>query len=64
MVSLELVEDGPDLEGDLKGNEFFKRYVKDMLCYVTPYIPLVGLVCGGICLGKHMMKKRMNQQES
>ena len=64
MVSLELVEDGPDLEGDLEGNELFKMDVKNMLCYITPYIPLVRLVCGGICLGKHMMKKRTSQQEN
>ena len=47
MVSLELVEDGSDLEGDLEGNELFKRDGKNMLSYITPYIPLVGLVCGG-----------------
>ena len=63
MTSLELVEDGSDLEGDLEGNELFKRDVKNILCYGTPYIPLTGLVCGGICLGKHILKKRANQQE-
>ena len=63
MTSLELVEDGENLEGDLGNNELFKRDVKNILCYVTPYIPLIGLVCGGICLGKHILKKRANQQE-
>ena len=60
MTSLELVEDGENLEGDLGNNELFKRDVKNILCYVTPYIPLVGLVYGGICLGKHILKKRAN----
>ena len=27
------------------------------------YISFVGLVCEGICLGKHVMKKRVNKQE-
>ena len=63
MMSLELVEDGADLEKDLENNELFKRDVKKILCYITPYIPFVGLVCEGICLGKHVMKKRVNQQE-
>ena len=63
MTSLELIEDGEDLETDLENNELLKRDMKNMLCYVTPYIPLVGLVCGGICLGKHILKKRANQQE-
>ena len=49
-TSLELVEDGEDLEGDLGNNELFKRDIKSMLCYVTSYIPLVGLVCGVFAL--------------
>ena len=60
MTSLELVDDGESLEKDLENNELFKRDVKNILCYITPYIPFVGLVCGGICLGKHVMKKRVN----
>ena len=64
MTSLELIEDGDELENDLENNELLKRDVKSMLCYVTPYVPLIGLVCGGICLGKHILKKRTaNQQD-
>ena len=64
MTSLELIEDGDELENDLENNELLKRDVKSMLCYVTPYVPLIRLVCGGICLGKHILKKRTaNQQD-
>ena len=63
MTTLELVEDGVSLEKDLESNELFKRDVKNILSYVTPYIPLVGLVCGGICLGRHVMKKRAERRE-
>ena len=58
MTSLELVDDGESLEKELENNEPFKRDVKNILCYITPYIPFVGLVCGGICLGKHVMKRK------
>ena len=61
MTSLELVDDGKSLEKDLESNELFKRDVKNILCYITPYILFVGLVCGGICLGKHMMKRRKEE---
>ena len=61
MTSLKLVEDGEALEKDLEGNELLKRDVKNVLCYITPYIPFVGLVCGGVCLGKHIMKKRSEE---
>ena len=63
MTSLELVDDGESLERDLEGNELFKRDIKNILCHVTPYLPFVGLLSGGICLGKHMMKKRASQEE-
>ena len=62
MTSLELVDDGEFLEKDLESNELFKRDVKNILCYITPYIPFVGLVCGGICLGKHVMKRKKPEE--
>ena len=63
MTTLKLVQDGADLEKDLENNELFKRDVRNILSYVTPYIPFVGLVCGGICLGRHVMKKRAVRRE-
>ena len=63
MTSLELVGDGESLEKDLGNNELFKIDVKNILCYITPYIPFVGLVCGGICLGKHVMKRKQPKEE-
>ena len=62
MTSLELVDDGESLEKDLENNELFKRDVKNILCYITPYTPFVRLVCGGICLGKHVMRRRQPKE--
>ena len=62
MTSLELVDDGESLEKYLENNELFKRDVKNILCYITPYIPFVGLVCGGICLEKHVMRRRQSKE--
>ena len=53
MTSLELVDDGESLEKDLGNNELFKRDVKNILCYITPYIPFEGLVCQNIKMSKH-----------
>ena len=36
LTSLELVEDGKDLESELENNELLKRDVKNILSYVTP----------------------------
>ena len=58
LTSLEMVEEKEELKDDLQNNELFKRDVKSSLSHVTPYVPLIGLACGAICLGKHMLKTR------
>ena len=35
----------------------FLRDMKNALSYVTPYILLIGLICGAICVASHVMKK-------
>ena len=56
MVNLELVKDNVSLENDLAKNELFKRDVKKIIRYLTPYIPMVGLLSGGITVGAHFKK--------
>ena len=58
MIYLELVENDDSLEKDLDNNKPFKKDVKEFVGLITPYIPYVSLVCGGICIGKHVCKKR------
>ena len=60
---LELVEDAGALEEELGNNELFKRDVKNIIGYVTPYIPFIGLACGGICFVKYVMGKRQPKEE-
>ena len=64
MTSLELVEDSESLKKELENNELFKRDVKNLLGHVTPYIPYIGLACGGICLVKYIMKRRKPEGDS
>ena len=64
MIYLELVENDDSLERDLDNNELFKKDVKEFAGMITPCNPYVGLVCGGICIGKHMCKKRSRGNES
>ena len=58
LASMGMVGEKEELKGNLKGNELFKRDMKNMLSYVTPYVPMIGLACGAICLGKHMLRTR------
>ena len=62
MVKLDLVKDNVSLEDDLGKNELFKRDVKRMISYLTPYVPLVGLVSGGITVGAHVADKKLNPE--
>ena len=64
LTFLEMVEEKEELKDDLQSNELFKRDVKNILSYVTPYIPLIGLACGAICLGKHVLKTRAKREQS
>ena len=60
MTQLDLVDvnDKESLKKDLGDSDLFKRDVKNVLGYVTPYIPFVGLICGGICITKYVVRKK------
>ena len=63
MDNLELVKDNESLEKDLSKNELFKRDVKKIIGYLTPYIPMVGLISGGVTIGAHVADKKLNDPE-
>ena len=62
MINLELVKDNESLEKYLAKNELFKRDVKKIIGYLTPYIPMVGLVSGGVTIGTHVVEKKLNPE--
>ena len=62
MMKLDLVKDNVSLEDDLGKNELFKHDVKMIVAYLTPYVPLVGLVSGGITVGAHVADKKLNPE--
>ena len=63
MRSLEAVNDNVSLENDLASNELFKRDIKKIIGVVTPYIPLVGIISGGVTIGAHVVEKKVSSQE-
>ena len=66
MTHLELVDidDKESLKKDLGDSDLFKRDVKNVLSYVTPYIPFVGLICDGICITKYVIKKKTEEKSA
>ena len=58
MEATNMIDDAKSMEEELVHNKMVKRDLKNILGYVTPYIPLIGLVCGVTIVGKHMYSKK------
>ncbi len=58
MEATDMIDDAKDMEEELVRKKMVKRDLKNMLSYVTPYIPLIGIVCGVTTVGKHMYNKK------
>ena len=63
MDSLDFIEDPDQMERELTNNQLLKRDLKGIIGRVTPYIPLVGLLCGGIIVGKCVISKYGNKKD-
>ena len=45
--------DGENLSKDLGNDTLFRKDLKYIISYLLPYMPFVGLACGGIIISKH-----------
>ena len=61
MEQFELVISKHDLENDLSKNDLLKKDIKTIVGVITPYIPFIGLISGGITVGGHMVSKKMSE---
>ncbi len=58
-----MIDDAKSMEEELLHNKMVKRDLRNILGYVTPYIPLIGLVCGISIVGKHMYNRKTETNE-
>ena len=63
MEATNMIDDAKSMEEELVHNKMIKRDLKNILGYVTPYIPLIGLVCGVTIVGKHVYNKKPTEPE-
>ena len=63
MTKLEMVKKDCNLEDDLTKNKILKKDLKTIAGYVTPYVPFVGLISGGITVGGHVVNKKVFSKE-
>ena len=58
MESADMIDDAKSMEEELARNKMVKRDLKNVLGHITPYVPLIGLVCGATIVGKHVHNKK------
>ena len=63
MEATNMIDDAKSMEEELVHNKMIKRDLKNILGYVTPYIPLIGLVCGVTIVGKHVYNKKPEEAQ-
>ncbi len=61
MEGANMIDDAKNMEEELLHNKMVKRDLRNILKYVTPYIPLIGLVCGISIVGKHMYNRKTEE---
>ena len=60
MEQLNFVGDSKEMEEELEKSSIFKKEIKSLIGNVTPFIPFIGLFCGGVIIAKHILNKRYN----
>ncbi len=63
MEATNMIDDAKSMEEELVRNKMVKRDLKNILGHITPYIPLIGLVCGVTIVGKHVYNKKPADSE-
>ena len=63
MEATNMIDDAKSMEEELVHNKMVKRDLKNILGHITPYIPLIGLVCGATIVGKHVYNKKPAESE-
>ena len=57
MKNLKFVDDSKKMEKELDDNQMLKKDLKNLIGHITPFIPYIGLFCGGVVVAKHVYNK-------
>ena len=61
---LDAIESVENIENELNKDELLRGDVIDLVLSLTPYIPYLGFLSGGITVGKHISAHMMNKTEN
>ena len=60
---LEAIESSEELEKELIKDKLLKRDVKSVVEKLSPYLPYLGILSGGVTVGKHVIKKQSKKDD-
>ena len=61
MGGLDTIGSVENLEDELKKDNLLRRDVSNLVSSLTPYIPHLGFLSGGITVGKHISSHMINK---
>ena len=64
MEAISMVDSGNELREELNQDKLFKSDVKGVVAKLSPYIPYLGIVSGGVTTVKHVYRKTPEQPPS
>jgi hypothetical protein len=64
MEAINMVDSGNELREELNQDKLFKSDVKSVVAKLSPYIPYLGIVSGGVTTVKHVYRKTPEQPPS
>jgi hypothetical protein len=64
MEAINMVDSGNELREELNQDKLFKSDVKSVVAKLSPYIPYLGIVSGGVTTVKHVYRRTPEQPPS
>ena len=64
MEAINMVDSGNELREELNQDKLFKSDVKSVVAKLSPYIPYLGIVSGGVTTVKHVYRRAPEQPHS
>ena len=64
MEAISMVDSGNELREELNQDKLFKSDVKSVVAKMSPYIPYLGIVSGGVTTVKHVYRRTPEQPPS
>jgi hypothetical protein len=64
MEAINMVDSGNELREELNQDKLFKSDVKSVVAKLSPYIPYLGIVSGGVMTVKHVYRTAPEQPPS